>query len=57
MTDRLDEAAQILTDTLVIDALGGAVVHPTPHAASGSYEEELVAHGWSALHVTLVSEP
>ncbi len=57
MPDRLAEAAQILADTIVVDTLGGAVVHPTPHVTSGTYEENLVRCGFSALHVTLVSEP
>jgi membrane dipeptidase len=57
MTDRLAEASQILRDTVVIDTLGGAVVHPTPHVEAGTYEEHLVEHGWNVLHVTLVSEP
>jgi membrane dipeptidase len=57
MPDRLAEAAQILADTIVVDTLGGAVVHPTPHVTSDTYEENLVRCGFSALHVTLVSEP
>ena len=57
MTDHLPAVRQILKDALVIDTLGGAVVHPTPHVPAGTYEESLVRDGWSALHVTLVSEP
>jgi len=41
-TDRLAEARQILRDAIVIDTLGGAVVHPTPHVAEGTYEEMMV---------------
>jgi membrane dipeptidase len=57
VADRRAEARQILNDAIVIDALGGAVVHPTPHVANGTYEGNLVRDGWTALHVTLVSEP
>ncbi|HLX27119.1 MAG TPA: membrane dipeptidase [Casimicrobiaceae bacterium] len=57
MTKREADAARILAESIVIDTLGGAVVHPTPHVASGTYEENLVRDGWNALHVTLVSEP
>src|SRR3546814_11771055 len=42
---------------MVIDGLGGAVGHPTPHVAEGTYEEKLVAYGWTAMNATLVSEP
>jgi membrane dipeptidase len=55
--DRLAEARQILKDAIVIDTLGGAVVHPTPHVAEGTYEELMVSDGWSVLHACLVSEP
>ena len=51
------EALQVLKDAVVIDTLGGAVVHPTPHVAQGTYEETMVGHGWSVLHACLVSEP
>jgi membrane dipeptidase len=56
-TDRLAEARQILRDAIVIDTLGGAVVHPTPHVAEGTYEEMMVGDGWNVLHACLVSEP
>ena len=55
--DRLAEARQILEDAIVIDTLGGAVVHPTPHVAEGTYEEMMVGDGWNVLHACLVSEP
>lgn len=51
------DAAALLRDTIVIDGLGGAVVHPTPHVADGTYEEALVRHGWTAFNACLVSEP
>ncbi len=51
------EARQILEDCIVIDTLGGAVVHPTPHVAEGTYEERMVGQGWNILHACLVSEP
>jgi membrane dipeptidase len=57
MIDRRAEADRILKDAIVVDTLGGAVVHPTPQVATGTYEERLVGQGWNALHVTLVSEP
>ena len=57
MTEGFAEATRILAESIVIDTLGGAVVHPTPHVASGTYEESLLGHGWNVLHVTLVSEP
>jgi membrane dipeptidase len=50
-------AQQLLRDAIVIDTLGGAVVHPTPHVDSGTYEENMVAAGWNVLHACLVSEP
>lgn len=50
-------ARRILDEAIVIDTLGGAVVHPTPHVASGTYEEMMVGHGWNILHACLVSEP
>jgi membrane dipeptidase len=53
----LDDAAQLLRETIVIDGLGGAVVHPTPHVTEGTYEEKLVQQGWTAFNACLVSEP
>ncbi|WP_439587344.1 dipeptidase [Hydrogenophaga sp.] len=50
-------AQKLLQSSIVIDTLGGAVVHPTPHVAQGTYEENMVAAGWSVLHACLVSEP
>ncbi|MGD9944948.1 MAG: dipeptidase [Burkholderiaceae bacterium] len=58
MTDHLAEARRILQDTLVIDTLGGAVVHPTPYVEEGTtYEEQVLGYGWSAMNACLVSEP
>lgn len=58
MADHLAQANELLHDAIVLDGLGGAVVHPTPHVPPGStYEENLVGWGWNVLHVTLVSEP
>jgi len=55
---KTQSAREILGDAIVLDGLGGAVVHPTPAAPPGStYEESLVGWGWNVLHVTLVSEP
>ncbi|HET9652754.1 MAG TPA: membrane dipeptidase, partial [Usitatibacter sp.] len=54
---RIAEARRILGEAIVIDTLGGAVVHPTPHVAEGTYEERMVAQGWNVLHACLVSEP
>ena len=51
------EASRILQDAIVIDTLGGAVVHPTPYVAEGTYEERMVSQGWNVLHACLVSEP
>jgi len=51
------EAARLLKECIVIDTLGGAVVHPTPKVAQGTYEEGMVAQGWNVLHACLVSEP
>jgi membrane dipeptidase len=56
-TSRRAEALGILKDSIVIDTLGGAVVHPTPYVSQGTYEETMVGHGWSVLHACLVSEP
>lgn len=55
--NRLAEARQILKEAIVVDTLGGAVVHPTPHVTEGTYEEMMVSHGWNVLHACLVSEP
>ena len=37
------EARRILAESIVIDTLGGAVVHPTPYVAEGTYEERMVS--------------
>jgi membrane dipeptidase len=56
--ENLDARARAIIDrSLVIDTLGGAVVHPTPHVAEGTYEESVVASGWTAMNACLVSEP
>jgi membrane dipeptidase len=57
MSETLPQARALLRDTPAIDALGGAIVHPTPHVDSGTYEEQLLAQGWGAMHACLVSEP
>lgn len=57
MRNELKQAHAILNDAIVIDGLGGAVVHPTPYVVEGTYEEQLVSHGWTAMNATLVSEP
>lgn len=57
MTDHQTKAAAILKDAIVIDGLGGAICHPTPYMAEGTYEESLVSYGWTAMNATLVSEP
>lgn len=57
MSDKLSEAAELLREAIVIDGLGGSVVHPTPYMADGTYEEALVGYGWTAMNATLVSEP
>jgi len=58
MSDHLAQAQAILKEAIVLDGLGGAVVHPSPTAPPGStYEETMVGWGWNVLHVTLVSEP
>lgn len=57
MTDALQKAQALLKDAIVIDGLGGAIVHPTPYMAEGTYEESLVGYGWTAMNATLVSEP
>lgn len=50
-------ARDILEEAVVIDGMGGSIVHPTPHVAEGTYEENLVGYGWTAMNSTLVSEP
>lgn len=57
MTATLTQARALLAGAHAIDALGGAIVHPTPHVDSGTYEERLLEQGWSAMHACLVSEP
>jgi membrane dipeptidase len=57
MPDRIAEARELLREAIVIDTLGGAVVHPTPYVEKGTYEEIMVGHGWNVLHACLVSEP
>ena len=50
-------AKALLDESIVIDTLGGAVVHPTPSVTEGTYEENMVSQGWNILHACLVSEP
>ncbi len=57
MKDLPTQARQILAEAIVIDTLGGAVVHPSPYVAEGTYEERMVALGWNVLHACLVSAP
>jgi membrane dipeptidase len=57
MTTHLDAAHEILTSAIVLDGLGGAVVRPAPHVEDGTYEEKMVADGWTAMNSTIVSEP
>lgn len=57
MSEHLEAAKKILAEAIVIDGLGGAVVHPTPPVAEGTYEQAVLRYGYSALNVTLVSEP
>jgi membrane dipeptidase len=57
MPDQLAEARAILDQAIVIDTLGGAVVHPTPYVETGTYEEQVVGYGWTAMNACLVSEP
>ena len=57
MSEHLSEAKSILREAIVIDGLGGAVVHPTPYVSQGTYEQSLLGFGYNALNVTLVSEP
>jgi len=51
------QAREIINKSIVIDTLGGAVVHPTPYVAEGTYEEHVVSYGWTAMNACLVSEP
>jgi membrane dipeptidase len=55
--DASTQARDILKEAIVIDGMGGSVVHPTPHVPEGTYEERLVGYGWTAMNSTLVSEP
>ena len=55
--DHLAQAQRILREATVIDTLGGAIVHPTPYVAEGTYEENVLSYGWSAMNACLVSEP
>lgn len=58
MPDLKAQALDLIRDSLVVDTLGGAVVHPTPHVEEGTtYEEQVLASGWSAMNACLVSEP
>lgn len=57
MKDHLAEAQRILKDAVVVDTLGGAIVHPTPYVEEGTYEEKVLSYGWSTMHACLVSEP
>ena len=58
MPDHDADARRILRETLAVDTLGGAVVHPTPHVEEGTtYEEQVLAAGWGAMNACLVSEP
>jgi membrane dipeptidase len=57
MKDQRANAREIIEKSVVIDTLGGAVVHPTPHVDEGTYEEQVLSHGWSAMNACLVSEP
>ncbi|HEY1042291.1 MAG TPA: membrane dipeptidase [Telluria sp.] len=56
-TTELAGAQALLNESIVIDTLGGAVVHPTPYVADGTYEDNMVGVGWNVLHACLVSEP
>ena len=56
--DYFAEANRIIRNAIVIDTLGGAIVHPTPFVPEDStYEENLLTYGWSAMNACLVSEP
>lgn len=57
MPDPATHARTLLAEGFAVDALGGAIVHPTPHVEKGTYEEKLLEYGWGAMHACLVSEP
>ena len=57
MNQAQTSAREIIDRSIVIDTLGGAVVHPTPYVAEGTYEEHVVSYGWTAMNACLVSEP
>jgi len=57
MNDLRTKAREIIDKSLVIDTLGGAIVHPTPHVDEGTYEEQVLGYGWTAMNACLVSEP
>jgi membrane dipeptidase len=57
MSQAQANAREIINRSVVIDTLGGAVVHPTPYVESGTYEEHVVSYGWTAMNACLVSEP
>lgn len=57
MADYLVDATRLLKGAIVIDGLGGAIVHPTPFVQEGTYEEAIVEQGWTAFNACLVSEP
>ena len=57
MSAATSQAREIINKSIVIDTLGGAVVHPTPYVAEGTYEEHVVSYGWTAMNTCLVSEP
>lgn len=57
MSQAAARAREIIDQSIVIDTLGGAVVHPTPHVDEGTYEEHVVSYGWTAMNACLVSEP
>lgn len=57
MSEATATAREIIDRSMVIDTLGGAVVHPTPYVAEGTYEENVVSYGWTAMNACLVSEP
>ena len=57
MSAATSQAREIINKSIVIDTLGGAVVHPTPYVAEGTYEEQVVSYGWTAMNACLVSEP
>ena len=57
MSAATSQAREIINTSIVIDTLGGAVVHPTPYVAEGTYEEHVVSYGWTAMNACLVSEP